>query len=130
MFEIEHIPFDEGLPDLFVGPGDEHLVVVVRLLGQAHAEVNGNPQVHPLPVCFEQNAKLLKEYGHLTNKTCIIKIPSIGLDCLSLQSHLAKYLSKAGAYSNRDSYWTPLSVCFLTLVLKYRTMMTETDSNP
>ena len=60
MLEVEHVPLDEGLPDLLVGPSDEHLVVVVGFLRQAHAEVDGNPQVHSLPVGLEQNAKLLK----------------------------------------------------------------------
>ena len=59
MLELEHVPLHEGLPDLLVGPGDEHLVVVVGLLGEAGAEVDRDLEVHALPVGFQQDAKFL-----------------------------------------------------------------------
>ena len=72
VLEVKHVPLDEGLSDLLVGPSDEHLVVVVRLLCQAHAEVDRNSQVHSLPVGFEQDAKLLKGTKKLTLKPMLI----------------------------------------------------------
>ena len=61
MFELKHVPLDEGLSDLFVGPSDEHFVVVVGLFGQADAEEDGNAEVHPFPVRLKQYAQLLKK---------------------------------------------------------------------
>ena len=60
MLEVEHVALDKSLPDLFVGPRDEHLVVVVGLLRQADAEVDGHAQVHALPVGFQKDAELLQ----------------------------------------------------------------------
>ena len=59
VLEVEHISVNKGLPDLFVRPGDEHLIIVVRFLGHARAEVDGALQVHPLPVGFKQDAEFL-----------------------------------------------------------------------
>ena len=42
MLEVEHVPLDERLPDLLVGPRDEHLVVVVGALGQPRGKVDGD----------------------------------------------------------------------------------------
>ena len=50
VLELEHVPLDERLSNLLVGPGDEHLVVVVGLLRQPGAEVDGHLQVHALPI--------------------------------------------------------------------------------
>ncbi len=50
--KVEHVAVHEGFADFLVGPGDEHLVVVVRLLRHPGAEVDGALQVHPLPVGF------------------------------------------------------------------------------
>ena len=60
MLELEHVPLHEGLSNLLVGPGDEHLVVVVGLLRQPGAEVDGHLQVHPLPVRLQEDAELLR----------------------------------------------------------------------
>ena len=50
VLELEHVSLDEGLPDLLVGPSDEHFVVVVGLLRQADTEEDRHAEVHPLPV--------------------------------------------------------------------------------
>ncbi len=50
--KVEHVAVHKGFADFLVGPGDEHLVVVVRLLSHPRAEVDGALQVHPLPVGF------------------------------------------------------------------------------
>jgi hypothetical protein len=66
VFEVEHVSLYECLPDLLVGPRDEHLVVVVRLLGQSDAEVDGHAEVHPFPVGLQQNAQLLKNSNNIS----------------------------------------------------------------
>ena len=43
VFKVKHVSFDKRFSNLFIGPSDEHLVIVVCLLGQADAEVNRNP---------------------------------------------------------------------------------------
>lgn len=50
VLKLKHVPLDEGLTDLLVGPGYEELIVVVGLLCQARGEVNGGLQVHAFPV--------------------------------------------------------------------------------
>lgn len=49
------------LLDLLIRPMNEEFVIVVRLLGHASREVNGNvAQIHALPVSVEENAQLLR----------------------------------------------------------------------
>ncbi len=69
VLELEHVSLHEGAADLLVRPRDEHLVVVVGLLGQAGAEVDGHFQVHALPVSLQENAQLLK-----STKCLIIRV--------------------------------------------------------
>jgi hypothetical protein len=42
VFKLKHVPFYKGLSDLLIGPGNEHFVVIVSLLGQPHAEEDGH----------------------------------------------------------------------------------------
>ena len=60
VLEVEHVAVNKSLSDLFVGPRDEHLVVVVCLLRHAGAEVDGALEVHSLPVGLQQDAELLR----------------------------------------------------------------------
>ena len=59
MLEVKHVPFDECLADLLVGPCDEHFVVVVGAFGEAGAEVDWDFDVHAFPVGLEKDAEFL-----------------------------------------------------------------------
>ena len=59
MLEIEHILFDEGRFDFFVGPVDEESIVEVGFLCEAATEVDGILEVCPVPIGLEQDAQFL-----------------------------------------------------------------------
>ena len=103
--EVEHVPLDKRLPDLLVCPGDEHLVVVVRLLRHAGTavqcteymctepvispEVYRTLEVHPLPVGLEEDAELLgAAQGEHWDED---------LAALSIQSSLSSSLSSSSS---------------------------------
>lgn len=50
VLEVEHVALYERLTDLLVGPGDEHLIVVVGLFREPNGEVNRIFEIHPFPV--------------------------------------------------------------------------------
>ena len=68
--KVEHVAVHKGFADLLVGPGDEHLVVVVGLLRHARAEVDGALEVHPLPVRFYHRMKNIGYSNNLCKQCC------------------------------------------------------------
>ena len=59
VLKVEHVSIDKSLSNLLVGPRDEHLVKVCRLLREASTEVDGTLEVHPVPVSLEEDTELL-----------------------------------------------------------------------
>ena len=56
MLEVKHVAFHKGLPNLFVGPCNEHFVIIVGFLCEPCTEEHWHLQIHPFPVSFQEYA--------------------------------------------------------------------------
>ena len=59
VLEVKHVSLNKRTLDLLVRPCNKHLVVIGCLLCQTNCKVNGNFQIHSLPISFEEDAQFL-----------------------------------------------------------------------